>query len=342
MKIYQEILEKSKLVDEKFSALRESNLDGEKILFYVPEIHPRSKEFQVYEYADIELENLPSQAVYNLTKNHVFLVDENVGKQFFVKEFIEKLKIEPIYLKAIESEVKIVHYLDELIKKHGLKDEEKFTLVVIGGGLLVNVGAYIAEKCSSNLIHFPTSVLSMADSPGGKVRVNFISNDRAYKHFYKSFYEPNAMFFDERFLEFLDEKQKKIGLVEIIKHGIFQSPALFDYLDTCGKELFADIFKLKKAILWAANLKQVCMDIDIEENENGSRRILRGGHDFSDRIEEDHKLEIPHGIAVAIGIVQQLEMEHEKEFLDKSKKLFNKLDIPYSVEAYHKWKEARQ
>jgi len=178
----------------------------------------------------------------------------------------------------------------------------------------------------------------MSDSAGGKVRVNFVSNNRAYKHFYKSFYEPNAMFLDERFLESLPEKQKKIGFVEIIKHGLFQSPKLYDYLLNSGRDLFADIQKMKKAILWASDLKRVCIEMDVEENENGSRRILRGGHDFSDRIEEDLKLEIPHGIAVAIGIIKQLEMEHEKQLLDKAKKLFDLLDIPYTIEDYSNWK----
>ncbi|MDD3102218.1 MAG: hypothetical protein PHE59_03670, partial [Patescibacteria group bacterium] len=61
------------------------------------------------------------------------------------------------------------------------------------------------------------------------------------------------------------------------------------------------------------------------------------GHDFSDRIEEDLKLEIPHGIAVAIGIIKQLEMERENELLDKAKKLFNILNIPYTIEDFNKW-----
>jgi 3-dehydroquinate synthetase len=79
------------------------------------------------------------------------------------------------------------------------------------------------------------------------------------------------------------------------------------------------------------------MKTDVEENENGSRRILRGGHDFSDRLEEDLKLNIPHGIAVAIGIVNQLEMEQNNEFLDKAIKLFDLLDIPCSIASYNKW-----
>lgn len=341
MQLYQEILDKSKTVDDTFSKIRPDDIDKIKITFHVPKFHPRSNGISSYNYSNLRLDELTSQAVYRLTKNHVFIIDENVSKQFFIKEIIKKLQIKPIILKSIEGKVKTKEYLDTIIKKHGLDSETKFTLVVIGGGLLVNIGAYIAERCESNLILFPTTVLSMADSAGGKVRVNFVSDNRAYKHFYKSFYEPNAMFFDERFLEFLGEKQKRIGLVEIIKHSLFQSPKLYDYLFQNGEKLFAESSALKKAILWSVNLKKVCLDVDVEENENGSRRILRGGHDFSDRIEEDLKLEIPHGIAVAIGIIKQLEMEHEKEFLDKVKKLFDKLSIPYTIQAFQKWSKIK-
>jgi 3-dehydroquinate synthetase len=338
MKLYQEILRKSKPIDDKFIKLDKTSIDKTKILFHVPKFHPRSKEISSYFYSNLKLEDLLKQSVYNLTKNHIFIIDKNVGKQFFVKEFIKKHCIKPIILESSESKVKTISYLNKLINKHSFEKMEKFTLTLIGGGLFYNVGAYIAERCDANLIYFPTTVLSMADSPGGKVRVNLVSKYRAYKHYYKSFYEPNAMYLDERFLDLLDEKQKNIGLVEVVKHALFQSPTLYNYLLQAGNKLFADIFELKKVVLWAASLKRVCLEVDVEENENGSRKILRAGHDFSDRIEEDQKLEIPHGIAVSIGIVQQLEAEHEKDTLDKAKMVFDKFNIPYTLEAYQKWK----
>ncbi len=337
MKLYQEILDKSKSVDVEFEDISYSDLNNVKIVFPVPKFHPRSKEISTYTYASISLDELPKTEVYNLTKNHVFIIDNSVSKQEFVRKFTEKNKIKPIILKSIEHEVKTKSFVDNLIQQHSLNKINDVTLVVIGGGLLLNVAAYIAERISANFVQLPSTVLSMADSAGGKVRVNFLTESRAYKHFYKSFYEPNAMFFENRFLDSLPEKQIKIGLVEIIKHGLFQSPKLYNFLLDSGRELFENKKKLKKAILWAVNLKKVCLDFDVEENENGSRKILRGGHDFSDRIEEDERLSIPHGIAVAIGIIKQLEMEQEKQLLDKAKKLFDLLDIPYSIESFNNW-----
>lgn len=334
MRLYQEILKKTKQIDTKFEKLKDSELDSVKINFKVPNFHPRAKKVNSYTYSPLLIENLPKKITLENTR---FIIDKSVSEQKFIKKFVKENSPKLIILKSIEDEIKTKPFLDKLIKNNKLNEKSQQTLCVIGGGLLLNVGAYIAERTNSNLILFPTTVLSMADGSGGKVRVNFILNNRAYKHFYKSYYEPNHMFLDDRFLDSLPEKQKKIGLSEIIKHGLFQSPKLYDFLFESGKKLYSDKLRLKKAILWAASLKKLCLDIDVEENENGSRRILRGGHDFSDRLEEDMKLKIPHGIAVIIGIIQQLEQEDDEKLLEKAKKLFSLLEIPYTLEQFKKF-----
>lgn len=332
MDLLKKIIDKSKKVDDLFE--KKESLKKFNLKFNVPNFHPRHKSLKSYRYSLLDIGSLNQSKEFNLTKKHLFLIDEQVYNQKFIKNFISKNNYKFIKIKSAENEIKVKTFIDKFIEKNNLLEDKNLTLVVIGGGLLVNVGAYISEKLNYNLILFPTTVLSMADSPGGKVRINLLKKDRAYKHFHKSYYEPNAMFIDKRFLECLPKKQIKVGLVEVIKHGIFQSEKLYSYLLGSGEDLFSKKEKLLKAVLWAASLKKVCLDIDTEENENGSRRILRGGHDFSDRIEEDEMLKIPHGIAVAIGIVNQLEMEGNKKLLEMSKKIFNKLEIPYTLKKY--------
>ncbi len=336
MKLIQRIIERSKQIDKDIASVSDERLNLIDIIFKVPSFHPRANEIDEYFLKFLRIEDLLNSKVYNLSSNKLFIIDESASKYAFVQNFIKKNKILPIILKAIESKSKTKPFLDELFEKYKLGNAKNLTIIVIGGGLLLNIGAYLAERTTGNLILLPTTVLSMADGSGGKVRVNFISEDRAYKHFYKSFYEPDAIFIDDRFLESLPEKQIKIGLVEIIKHGLFQSPALYDFLINSGKKLLKDSPELRRAIIWAATLKKVCLEVDVEENENGSRRILRGGHDFSDRIEEDSKLQIPHGIAVAIGIIKQLQIEKDNKRLERAIKIFKTLDIPYTLEDFKK------
>ena len=85
MKLYQEILYKSKSVDAEFENVLDSDLNNVKIVFPVPKFHPRSKEISKYVYSSVFLEDLPKTEVYNLTKNHVFIID-----YFVIKVFVKK------------------------------------------------------------------------------------------------------------------------------------------------------------------------------------------------------------------------------------------------------------
>ncbi len=335
MTLYEEILRRTKQFDEKFEKIKEEELNKVRIIFPVPKNHPRAKTITKYYYESLRLEELPEKKEFELTKKHTYLIDEGISKISFIKEFIEQNNIKPIIIKPIESKTKTMSYADEFIKKFLNKEDN--TIIAIGGGLLMNFASYTAEKTSSNLILIPSTVMGMADLVGGKVRMNLIKNNKFYKHYYKSFYEPNAMYLEEKFLEGMPEKQIKTGLVEIIKFSLFQSPKLYDYLLRRGTKIIREKQKLKKAIIWNVNLKKICLEVDAEEREEGSRRILRGGHDYSDKIEEEEKLRIPHGIAVAIGIIKQLQTEENEELLEKAKKIFDMLGIPYTLEDYEKW-----
>jgi len=340
MEVLKKILKESKTVDEKFARLNEENLDRIKLNFSVPKFHPRSKKVKQYNLSLARLEEVVNTDLYKKSKNKIFFVDKSVSKQKFVKSFLKKNKIKPIILKPLENKVKTMGFLDNLFKKKNLdKFKQDSLMIIIGGGLLINIGAYLSEKLNSNLILFPTTVLSMADLSGGKVRVNTITKERAYKHYYKSFYEPNSIFLDKRFLNSLSQLQIRIGLVEIIKHGLFQSPNLYNYILKNKEDLLTNKNKLMKVILWAEDLKRVCIKIDVEENENGSKRILRGGHDFSDKLEEDGRLGIPHGFAVSMGIIKQLKHDKKYLLLKKARKIFDVFGIPKNLKEFKKLKK---
>lgn len=339
MELYKKILEKSKPVDKKFETISNSEIDLIKLNFKVPKTHPRFEQIKNYTFSQVKLEQIINKPFYTNKKQKIFIIDKNVFKtQKFVQEFCKKNRVKTILLNSLENETKTISFLERLIKEKNLEElKEKLTIITIGGGLIINVGAYLSEKTFADLIIFPTTTLSIADGSGGKVRINKLTNNKAYKHFYKSFYEPNAIFLDSRFLNSLSDKQIKTGLVETIKHGLFQSPKLYDFLLNNEGDLFKNKNKLKKAIIWAANLKKICIEIDIKENENGSKKILRGGHDFSDKLEENTRLKIPHGIAVAIGIIKELKKNKDKELLKKAINIFKKFNIPYTLEQFKVW-----
>lgn len=325
MNILSAILERSREVDERFARMENAQLGDVRIRYRVPENHPRRSRRKFYDlttarFEDCRLDDHRRILLASAVKSH--------GCGGRLAEYAKENSV--LVLESVEGTVKTKDYLDSFCEQL-MAERRPESLVVVGGGLLLNVGAYLAEQMECELILYPTTLLSMADGAGGKVRVNAVLFGRAYKHFYKSYYEPDAIMVDPGFLKTLPAKERRLGLVEIIKHGLFQSRALLRFVVGAGPQLLANDLGLLKAALWAADLKRVCLDLDSEENENGSRSILRAGHDFSDRIEEDSLFTIPHGWAVALGILMLLKSAgREREYCEASE-IFGTFRIPRSL-----------
>jgi len=335
MLLLKKIRQLSHEVDERFQEWCIGSQDFV-IQVPVPGAHPRSEHLESYPVRLGDFQASCLQYGASVDSFPLFIVASSVAHCPFVVGAIQQGSGTSLVLESSEAGVKTIDFAGDLITslRSQLSDTQMDPLIVVGGGLLLNVGAFVAERLAKRLVLFPTTVLSMADGSGGKVRLNKIAFGRAYKHYYKSFYEPDEIIIDSRFLDSLPRLQVRIGLVEIIKHGLFQSACLYDFLTAAGKELFHEKSALLKAILWAADLKRICLSVDAEENDNGSRSILRAGHDFSDRLEEDLRLSIPHGFAVAIGIVRALEAENRFADAARAVELFRLFEIPTTIEEW--------
>jgi len=323
---YSKIINESLLIDDKFKFISETELESYELIFDVPTFHSRSNKINQY---SLQVTTISRNTFNN---SQLIFVDKGLA-DFFLKETLPSLE-NVFFEEAREETFKEWNWLNNFINKNKIKEREAKEIVGIGGGLTLNVAAYVAEFLDIPLMQIPTTIIGMADGSGGKVRLNMIDKGRFFKHYYKSFYEPNQIIIDPRFLDTLSKKHISIGLSEIIKHGIYQSQALLDFLLSSDFDPYINKKSLLKAILWTATLKAVCLKIDIEENANGSRKILRGGHEISDRIEEDTHFEIPHGIAVAIGIYREMEL-NKHDLLPLFIKFCNKFKIPKSVEEFN-------
>lgn len=323
--LYSKILNESISVDDKFRDISENELFSYKIIFDVPSFHFRSSEINQY----LLLVSALSKNIFN--NSQLIFVDNGLSDSF-LKDIIP-LSQNVFFEEAREETFKEWSWLNDFIQKNGIKEREAKEVVGIGGGLTLNVAAYIAEFLNVPLIQIPTTIIGMSDGSGGKVRLNMVDGGRFFKHYYKSFYEPNQIIVDPRFLNTLSEKQISIGLGEVIKHGIYQSQALLDFLLSTDFNPYKNKKSLLKAILWTASLKAVCLKIDIEENANGSRKILRGGHEISDRIEEDTHFKIPHGFAVTMGMYREMELG-KHDLLPLFIKFCDKFNIPKTKEEF--------
>jgi 3-dehydroquinate synthetase len=116
-----------------------------------------------------------------------------------------------------------------------------------------------------------------------------------------------------------------MGLAEIIKHAVYQSSSLADYLLSDSFEPFNDKQSLLRSILWTADLKRICLENDPEESKDGSYLILRAAHDISDRLEEESGFTLDHGEAVERAMLEDLKDDPERLSLLKS--IYGKLNI---------------
>lgn len=289
--------------------------DNFTINFIVPKSNPRSLIIDSYNLSLLDINN------FVFSEDDLVIVDNNLN----LKQ-LENLKGNIINVDAKESGIKTLTEIDKLLSTLGVSKR----VVAVGGGLIINISAYIAERFKLDFIIFPTTPLAMSDAAiGGKVRVNDITSDGKHiKHAYKSFYEPNAIFIDKNFLTTLSNEQIKISLAEIIKHGIYQSNDLLNFLLSEEFNPYKDKESLLKAILWTADLKRVCLEIDPHDNtsKEGSNLILRAAHDISDKLEEEKHFNVDHGEAVLRAML--IDSNNTKS--GELKKLYSKLDINFT------------
>jgi len=174
-------------------------------------------------------------------------------------------------------------------------------IIALGGGVTTDIAGFVAGTYCRGipLIMVPTSLLGMVDaSIGGKTGVN----TSAGKNLLGCIYQPSKVLIDTKTLNTLPMRELRNGIVEMIKHGLIADPIYFDYLDKNYENLLAlDPEILQKAIYESCIIKKTIVEQD--ENENGMRRLLNFGHTVAHALETLSSYAIPHGEAVAIGML---------------------------------------
>jgi 3-dehydroquinate synthase len=156
-----------------------------------------------------------------------------------------------------------------------------------------------------------TTLLSQVDaSVGGKNGVNF----GGYKNMVGTFSQPEFVICDMAMLKTLPLREVLCGFAEIIKYGAIASAAMLDFLET-HRDM---AMELDTAIIAQLVYQSVEIKADVvtrDEREQGERRKLNFGHTFGHALEK--LTGMPHGEAVAIGMVMAARLSFEKGFIDQ-------------------------
>ena len=176
-------------------------------------------------------------------------------------------------------------------------------VISLGGGVVCDMGGFVAATMLRGLplVHMPTSLLAMVDaSVGGKTGVNHAKG----KNLIGAFYQPRAVLADTSVLRSLPQDEVRNGLAECIKHALISDPENFIGLERLiDRAIQLDVTYLTELVGQNVAVKARLVQADPFEREGGERALLNFGHTFAHAFEWASKYALPHGRAVALGMV---------------------------------------
>ncbi len=150
-------------------------------------------------------------------------------------------------------------------------------------------------------IQVPTTLLAQVDSSvGGKTAIN----SRAGKNLIGAFHQPALVLIDPDTLDTLPLRETRAGYAEVVKYGLIDDAAFFDWCETYGPALLAgDPVARVEAIANSVAAKAAIVAED-ERETTGRRALLNLGHTFGHALEAETGFSdrLLHGEAVAAGM----------------------------------------
>jgi 3-dehydroquinate synthase len=176
-------------------------------------------------------------------------------------------------------------------------------IVALGGGVAGDLAGFVAATYMRGLryLQVPTSLLAMLDaSVGGKTGVDTPQG----KNLIGAFHPPSAVVADPRALTTLPERDYRGGMAEAVKHGLIADAEYFDWMGREAEALLRrDEAALTHLVRRSVEIKAAVVSGD--EREAGRRAILNAGHTVAHALEQVTTYAIPHGEAVALGLVAE-------------------------------------
>lgn len=175
-------------------------------------------------------------------------------------------------------------------------------LLALGGGVVGDLAGFAASVYLRGIpfVQVPTTLVAQVDSSiGGKTGINHPLG----KNLIGSFYQPKVVLIDPRVLGTLAPREYHAGLAEVIKYGVIQDAALFDFLEHAIERVVGrDPATVHRIIRTSCAIKAEVVSAD--EREGDRRRILNFGHTLGHALETVTRYRrYKHGEAVAIGMV---------------------------------------
>ena len=198
-----------------------------------------------------------------------------------------------------------------------LEIERGEAVVALGGGVIGDLTGFAASivKRGCKFVQMPTTLLAQVDSSvGGKTAIN----TAAGKNLIGAFYQPELVLIDPQVLDTLPPRDLRAGYAEVVKYGLIDDAAFFDWCEAHGAALLAgDIDARIHAIATSVAAKARIVAAD-ERETTGTRALLNLGHTFGHALEAETGFSdrLLHGEGVAAGIALAFRFSVARELCD--------------------------
>jgi shikimate kinase/3-dehydroquinate synthase len=173
-----------------------------------------------------------------------------------------------------------------------LRGDRKVTIVALGGGATTDVAGLAAATYLRGVpwVPVPTSLVGQVDAAiGGKTAIDIPSG----KNLVGAFHWPARVVVDPALLESLSEEEMRNGRAEVVKTGLLAGTPVWE-------------LPLPEQVRACAAFKAgVCLQ---DPYDRGVRNQLNLGHTFAHALETAAGYALPHGEAVALGLLAALRL----------------------------------
>ncbi|MEX2528390.1 MAG: 3-dehydroquinate synthase [Gemmatimonadota bacterium] len=194
--------------------------------------------------------------------------------------------------------------LGDALLEYGL--DRRGGVIALGGGVTGDLAGFVAATYLRGVtfVQVPTSLLAMVDaSVGGKTGIDV----PAGKNLVGAFHAPKLVVADPNLLATLPPEERLQGAVEAAKHGAVRDAGHWAEV-TAGVEQIrsGDPGYLERLVARSVALKADVVRTDFRES--GLRQILNFGHSLGHAVEAASGYAMPHGSAVALGMIMEAEV----------------------------------
>ncbi|WP_071395588.1 3-dehydroquinate synthase [Bacillus tuaregi] len=238
----------------------------------------------------------------------LIITDEIVGELYLpvILDSIAEFQAEVVKVPSGEKAKTFEVYYECLTSALKYKLDRHSLILALGGGAVGDLSGFVAATFMRGIpfIQIPTTILAHDSAVGGKVAINHPEG----KNMIGSFYQPEAVIYDIDFLKSLPLHERRSGFAEVIKHGLIQDLAFYQWLKAHINSLdniTGD--ELERFLARGIEIKSAIVAED--EKETGIRAYLNFGHTLGHAIEAEMGYgKMTHGEAVLIGMLFALQL----------------------------------